>query len=146
MSLAPKIYLACPMNPKFRESEEKIAKVLRFRGYNVYFPAEFKVDDAWSLPNREWGLQVFNHDMEELDNAQIVILLYYGQEFCTGSAWEAGYAYAKGKKVIVVEMIGGIKESLMIANGSYCVLQGERELERYDILTGERMMTGTEQI
>ena len=141
-----KVYLACPMNPHFRESEQRIADILRFRGYNVYFPAEFKVPDAWSLPNPEWGKAVFDHDMEELRTSKIVVLLYYGQETATGSIWEAGYAYGKGKKVILVEMIGGIKDSLMIFNSAYAVLQGEKELEHYDLVNGEPKFTNTEQI
>lgn len=141
-----KVYVACPMNPIHRESEEHIVKILRLRGYNVYFPAEFKVPDAWSLPNPEWGKAVFNHDIEELNNAEIVILLYYGQGSATGAMWEAGYAYGIGKKVIVVEMLGGIKDSLMVFNGAYSVLQGERELERFDLISGEPKFTNTEQI
>lgn len=141
-----KVYLACPMKPSYRESEKRIAKILRFRGYNVYFPAEYKVPDAWELPNHMWGRAVFEHDMEELDNADVVVVLYYGQETATGSIWEAGYAYGKGKKVILVEMLGGIKDSLMIFNGAYAVLQGEKELEQYDLIYGEHKFTNTEQI
>ena len=141
-----KVYVACPMSPIYRESEERIVKCLRLKGYNVYFPAEFKVPDAWSLPNPEWGKAVFDHDMEELRMAEIVVLLYYGQETATGSIWEAGYAYGKGKKVILVEMMGGIKDSLMIFNGAHAVLRGEYELEMYDLVEGERMFTATEQI
>lgn len=134
------------MNPIYRGSEERIVKILRFRGYNVYFPAEYKVPDAWELPNHMWGKAVFEHDLEALDNADTVVLLYYGQETATGSIWEAGYAYAKGKRVILVEMLGGIKDSLMIFNGAYSVLQGEKELEHYDLIDGERQFTNTEQI
>lgn len=141
-----KVYMACPMNPHFRESEQRIANILRFRGYNVYFPAEFKVPDAWSLPNNEWGKAVFDHDMEELDAADVVVLLYYGQETATGSIWEAGYACGKGKKVILVEMMGRMKDSLMIFNSSYAVLQGEKEIEHYDLVNGEPKFTNTEQI
>lgn len=141
-----KVYVACPMNPRHRASEEKVVKMLRFAGYNVYFPAEFKVEDAWSLPNPVWAKKVFDADMEALDNADALVLLYYGQEDCTGSAWEAGYAFAKGKRVIVVEMLGGIKDSLMIFNGAYSVLRGEHELEQYPLFSEERKFTNTEQV
>ena len=141
-----KVYVACPMNPCFRESEERVVRVLRQRGYNVYFPAEFKVPDAWSLPNPSWAKIVFEKDIEELRTADIVILLYFGQETATGSIWEAGYAYGTGKKLILVEMLGGIKDSLMIFNSAYAVLQGEKEIERYDLVNGEQRFTNTEQI
>ena len=141
-----KVYVACPMNPKYRESEEKAVQMLRFAGYNVYFPAEFKVEDAWSLPNPVWAKKVFDADIEALDNADALVLLYYGQEACTGSAWEAGYAFAKGKRVIVVEMLGGIKDSLMLFNGAYSVLRGEHELEQYPLFSEERKFTNTEQV
>lgn len=141
-----KVYVACPMNPAYRESEQRVVTTLRLRGYNVYFPAEFKVPDAWSLPNPEWGKAVYDNDIEELNMADVLVLLYYGQETATGSIWEAGYACAKGKKVILVEMLGGIKDSLMIFNGAYAVLQGEKELEHYDLINGEPKFTNTEQI
>ena len=141
-----KVYVACPMNPTYRESEQRVVTALRLRGYNVYFPAEFKVPDAWSLPNPEWGKAVYDNDIEELNMANVVVLLYYGQETATGSIWEAGYACAKGKKVILVEMLGGIKDSLMIFNGAYAVLQGEKEIEHYDLIGGEPRFTNTEQI
>lgn len=141
-----KVYVACPMNPTYRVSEEMVVKILRLRGYNVYFPAEYKVPDAWSLPNPEWGKAVFDHDIEALDAAEVVVLLYYGQDTATGAIWEAGYAFGKGKKVIVVEMLGGIKDSLMVFNGAYSVLQGEKEIEHFDLITGEPKFTNTEQI
>lgn len=141
-----KVYVACPMNPKYRESEERCVKILRTHGYNVYFPAEFKVKDAWSLPNTEWAKAVYDSDIEALNNADALVFLYYGQEACTGSAWEAGYAAAKGKRVIVVEMLDDLKESLMIYNSAYSVLSGEKELERYNIFSNVRKFTDTEQV
>ena len=134
------------MNPRHRESEERVVQILRLRGYNVYFPAEFKVEDAWSLPNPVWAKAVFDADMEALDNADTVVFLYYGQDECVGSAWEVGYAFAKGKRIIMVEMLGGIKDSLMIYNCAHSVLQGEYELERYEIFSDERKFTNTEQV
>lgn len=141
-----KVYIACPMNPKYRESEERCVKMLRLRGYNVYFPAEFKVENAWSLPNTEWAKAVYDSDLEALNNADAIVFLYYGQEACTGSAWEAGYAVAKNKRVIVVEMLDNIKDSLMIYNGAYSVLCGENDLNHYDIFSNERKFTNTEQV
>jgi nucleoside 2-deoxyribosyltransferase len=141
-----KVYVACPMNIKHRESEANVVKMLRTSGYNVYFPAEFKVEDAWSLPNPVWAKKVFDADIEALNNSDVVVLLYYGPNECAGSAWEAGYAYAMGKRVILVEMMGGIKDSLMIFNGAYSVLRGEHELEQYPLFSAEHKFTNTEQI
>ena len=52
------------------------------------------------------------------------------------SSSEAGYAFAKGKKVIVVDIVENINQvfttSLMVENGRYATIRGLHGLRDYD--------------
>ena len=51
-----------------------------------------------------------------IDESEMLVVLYYGLYSDSGTAWEQGYAYAKGKQVQVINM-GCIEASLMVVNG-----------------------------
>lgn len=114
-----KIYLASPF---FNEAELEVYRQviadLRRVGHEVYVPQEHTIEDAWSLSNQEWARQVFVEDSYAIDNCQVVMVLNFGMYSDSGTAWEAGYAFAKGKKVIQV-LCGGENAtySLMMING-----------------------------
>ena len=48
-----------------------------------------------------WAKKVFDMDVEELDDADLVFALYLGHYSDTGTAWEIGYAYARGIPVLL---------------------------------------------
>ena len=74
-----KVYLASPFFHKFeRNTMERILKVLRASGYEVFAPFEMVIDDAWNMPNHEWGKKVFCADMDHLKEADIVLAVNYG--------------------------------------------------------------------
>ena len=114
-----KIYLASPF---FNEAElevyHKAISLLRNEGYEVYVPQEHTIENAWSLPNEGWAFQVFVEDLTAIDEAEVVMVLNFGMYSDSGTAWEAGYAFAKGKKVVQV-LCGGENAtySLMMMNG-----------------------------
>ena len=60
-----------------------------------------------------------------------VVLLYGGMYSDSGTAWECGYAYATGKKVIVC-CYNIEQTNLMIVNGCHAFLNGIDELSYYD--------------
>lgn len=133
-----KIYLASSMSKEHRMDIWKAATVLRKTFRDVYVPMEHQVQNAWDYPNNEWGLMVFEDDIAAIDRSDYVVFLNYGREKTTaGCAWEAGYAFAKGKKVFVVD-INHCKEgenfitSLMIENGRYATICGLKQLDSYD--------------
>ena len=101
----------------------KMASALRKMGREVYVPHEHEIENGWSMPNREWGKRVFEEDVKALDWCDTVIYFCEGMTGDIGSAWECGYAYAKGKK-IVVQFLGKLTEpiSLMVANSSFIEL------------------------
>ena len=114
-----KIYLASPF---FNEAELNVYRgvvwALRAEGYEVYVPQEHVIEDAWSLSNEDWAQQVFVEDCYALDGCDVVMVLNFGMYSDSGTAWEAGYAFAKGKTVVQV-LCGGENAtySLMMING-----------------------------
>lgn len=122
-----KIYLAGPFfKEKEREFVEEIARQLRCSGHEVYVPMEHKIENGENLPNHEWARKVFEQDIKAIDECDKVIAIYSSLYSDTGTAWECGYAYAKGKEVFInvckeesdsKNTIKNIK-SLMVINGS----------------------------
>ena len=94
-----------------------VASKLRGDGHDVFCPWENHIPNAWDLPNKEWGMAVYGMDVSEIQNCDVLIMLSYGKaESNNGSAWECGFAYGIGKKVIVVSMRNSV-ESLMVVGG-----------------------------
>lgn len=110
---------------------EAAATILVQKGFQVYVPHALKIPNAWDYPEDEWGLMVFANDLVFLNNAQIVVMLSFGKENNAGAAWEVGYAYSQGKKIIVVSMTDE-SESLMVLHGSYAQVKGLDGLTKYD--------------
>ena len=139
-----KIYLATPLSLDKREDMERAARILYTSGHDVYRPVDLKIPNAWDYPNNEWGLMVFQSDINAINNADIVVMLSYGRMSTAGANWEAGYAFGIGKKVIIVEMTNEIM-SLMVANGRYATVKGLEELRNYDWDKMPKTRTDTEQ-
>ena len=141
-----RIYLASSMDADFRESIIGAAQILRETFRDVYVPMEHVIKNAWDYPNNEWGLMVFQNDLSAIDDCDYVVFLNYGRERTTaGCSWEAGYAFASGKKVFVVDIphphlhepdpeykVPQFITSLMIENGRYATINGLDGLRNYD--------------
>lgn len=142
-----KVYLAASfgaVGSDKRNNVELAAEILKVKGLDVYCPWKHVIPNAWDYSNAEWGLMVFNLDVAAIDAADIVVMLSYGRESTAGTNWEAGYAFAKGKKVIIVEMTDTVM-SLMVANGRYATVQGLCGLDAYDFAAMPKLRTDTEQ-
>ena len=119
-----KVYLASPFDAELRKDMNDAIDTLRNKCFmEVYAPVEHSIPNAWDYPNDEWALMVFESDINAINDADVLVLLSYGRKQTAGSAWEAGYAFAMGKKVIVVEMNDEIA-SLMVSNGRYATVKG----------------------
>lgn len=138
------IYLAASLSEDKRIDMYQALDVLRKAGHNVYAPIEHFIVNAWDYPNNEWGLMVFEDDVTAIDRSEVVVMLCYGRVSTAGANWEAGYAFAKGKKVIIVEMTDTVM-SLMVANGRYATVKGIEGLSEYDWKTMPQSRTDTEQ-
>ena len=143
-----KIYLATPVGDPtdigIRTNAKRAYEILTKKGYDVYAPWMMKIPYAWDHPNKDWGLMVFTVDLQHLEECDIVVVLSYGRYSTTGTAWEQGYAYARNKKILVVEMNDSI-QSIMIANGCNASVVGLTGLSNYDLDNFPYIKTETEQ-
>ena len=94
-----KVYLAAPL---FSEAEceynKKLADILSGYALQVHLPQEC----GDSEHSRDISIQreIFEKNLDALDNADIVIAIIDGADADSGTSWEIGYAFAKGKKII----------------------------------------------
>lgn len=101
MEAKKQIYLAGPL---FSKAERDFNVYLRDRlvemGFKVFLP---QVDGEDNLENRlhERQMCIFENDIRGIDQSDIVLaVLDGGSDVDSGTAWEMGYAYARGKKVL----------------------------------------------
>ena len=89
------IYLAGPLftSPE-RDWNDGLAARLTSGGHDVYLP------QAHPALERT-GRAIFQKDLEGLDWADGVVAIMDGPDPDSGTAWECGYAYARGKSVVL---------------------------------------------
>lgn len=92
----PKVYVAGPL---FDEGErwfiEKVDKLIVDLGFETFLPHRDnppKVKDNVKL--------IFQNDRQAIDDCNLVVANLNGVTTDDGTAWEIGYAYAKGKYLI----------------------------------------------
>lgn len=119
-----KIYLASPF---FQEEEikvyDRVIEILRRQNLDVFVPREHEIPNGWDIDNQHWAECVFVVDRMAIEQCDVVVVLNFGMYSDSGTAWECGYAYAKGKRVINV--LCGDEEmdySLMMLNGTDIVI------------------------
>lgn len=88
------IYLAGPL---FTLAEQvfnaELARFLEGQGFKVWLPQEHE-------PRSKTAKAIFEMDLQALDAADIVVACMDGPDPDSGTAWECGYAYAKGKPIV----------------------------------------------
>jgi nucleoside 2-deoxyribosyltransferase len=93
------VYLAAPL---FSDAERAFNLVLRdlltAQGYPVYLPQE--TGEGLAGPERD-GV-IFASHVAALDGASCVVAVCDGSDTDSGTAWELGYAVAKGIPVIAL--------------------------------------------
>ncbi len=114
-----KIYLASPF---FDATEchyyHRAIEALRSAGYEVYVPQEHIIEGGWEMPNEEWARRVYCEDVNALRTCDVVMVMNFGMYSDSGTAWEAGFAYALQIPTVQV-LCGGYNAtySLMMING-----------------------------
>ena len=90
-----RIYLAGPLftTPE-REWNAGLAARLRAGGHEVFVPQENPAAERI-------GRAIFLKDLEGLDRADTVVAIMDGADPDSGTCWECGYAYSKGKTVVL---------------------------------------------
>ena len=92
------VYVAGPLfNAAERAAAEGVEAICRRAGFRTFLPHR----DAGLLGQQgKTPAQVFRADVAGLARADLVVAILNGPTVDTGTAWEIGYAFAKGKTVI----------------------------------------------
>ncbi len=92
------VYLAAPL---FSEAEcdfnRKLRDLIISEGYEVFLPQEDS-NNIHVEKNRQEI--IFNKNIAALDRSDIIVAVIDGADVDSGTAWEIGYAYSKGKPVL----------------------------------------------
>ncbi len=89
-----KIYLAGPLFTLAEQTfNAALARFLESKGFAVWLPQEHE-------PRRNTALAIFRMDVEALDWADMVVACMDGPDPDSGTAWECGYAHARGKPIV----------------------------------------------
>jgi nucleoside 2-deoxyribosyltransferase len=92
------VYLAAPL---FSEAEcdfnRKLKSELQSLGFHVFLPQEDS-NNVHDKPNRQ--KIIFDKNLKGIENSDILVAVIDGPDVDSGTAWEIGYAFAKGKPVI----------------------------------------------
>ena len=89
------VYIAGPLfNEKEREFLEEINAVCQAIGISTYLPSQ-----DGGLLSQDNDDEVFQTDIKALNKADIVVASLDGSDVDSGTAFELGYAFAKGKKL-----------------------------------------------
>ena len=122
------IYIAGPF---FTDEERAFLKIVIesvkeiFPNEELFIPMEHFIPNGENLSNNEWAEAVFKMDVEALNKCDHIIAAYLGLRSDTGTAWEIGYAYAKGIPVDLIlslEALSG-EVSIMPIQSSNCPIK-----------------------
>ncbi len=90
-----RVYLAGPL---FTQAEQdfnrKVRDFLVAQGHSVFVP-----QDEVVVPEVNQAIDVRQQCIRGLDSCEIVVAILDGPDVDSGTAFECGYAYAKGKKI-----------------------------------------------
>jgi len=96
-----RVYLAAPLfSDAERAYNATIAKTLERHCFHVHLPQE--IGD--SVASRDTGehRRIFRENLEELKSSDVVVAIVDGADADSGTAWEMGYAYALGKRIVAL--------------------------------------------
>lgn len=92
----PKVYVAGPL---FDEGErwfiEKVDQLISDLGFETFLPHRDNPPK-----NKENVKQIFQNDRQAIDDCDLVVANLNGITTDDGTAWEIGYAFAKGKYLV----------------------------------------------
>ena len=130
------IYIAGPF---FNDNEiaalSQVEQILSDRGLAFFSPRQHETPGC-QPQTPEWSSATFRLDRDAIDNCDLVLMVYHGNYSDTGTAWECGYAYAKGKPVVAVHT--GDSSNLMVHESAVANIRLD-ELAAYDFRKLEKI-------
>jgi len=98
-----RIYFAAPL---FNQAElrfnEYLGNLLKKAGFDVFLPQENEEKPDAENVSQEDLKKIYLGDIHAVDTADIVVAVADGADMDSGTAFEVGYATAKGKPVYVL--------------------------------------------
>ena len=92
--MSKRVYVAGPLfNEAERAFDESIAALCEGLGFETFLPHR----DVQGEDNAE---DIFSADLQALERADLVVANLDGHDVDAGTAWEIGYAVARGKPII----------------------------------------------
>ena len=124
------VYLAAPIvgvDEDIKSEKQYIKDVLEACKLTVYDPSApgNGTPNSWGMSMDEWARSIFSLDVRALDRCDWVVCLDYGRNCTAGTAWEVGYAFGIGKKILIIEMDNDQHYSVMMrgCSANYCKLK-----------------------
>jgi nucleoside 2-deoxyribosyltransferase len=75
-----------------------VAETLAARGYEVFLPQNVRTATGARPP----ASAIFGECVSGIDDSDLIVGLVDGPDVDSGTAWELGYAYARGKPAVVL--------------------------------------------
>ena len=96
------VYLAAPLfSDAERDFNIKLRDELEGLGMSVFLPQEHS-NDTNTQARQE---AIFSKNVAAIERSDILVAVLDGVDVDSGTAWESGYAYAKGKPVSSVKIM-----------------------------------------
>lgn len=132
-----KVYIASPFfSPTQIKKVEQVEKALESNPFvEMYFSPMRNQIEALPFGSDPWRVAVFAQDVNNLNWANVVVAVadMDGQDTDSGTAFEVGYAFAKGIPVIMIAEDSN-EINLMLSDSAYAYLGDITELEDYNFL------------
>ncbi len=91
------VYLAAPLfSIAERDFNRRLRDEIKSIGFSVFLPQE----DSNNVKSNKRQEIIFNKNLNAIENSDIIVAVVDGIDIDSGTAWEIGYASAKGKPVI----------------------------------------------
>jgi nucleoside 2-deoxyribosyltransferase len=98
-----KVFIAGPLfSQAEREFNVRVEEELRRHGFKTFLPQRDvgRLDELLAKEGDQAYRTIFDRDLKGLDQADVVVAILDGPDVDSGTAFEVGYAFAKGKPVI----------------------------------------------
>ncbi len=138
-----RVYLAAPLfSSAEKEYNRSLARFLNDHLFEVFLPQE--AGDDTSHRDQEAHRRIYARNLEELDQADLVVAVIDGADADSGTAWEMGYACCRGIPVIAIRtdfrMAGPHEQVNLMLEQSARLVRSTDEL--LDALKGVRARKG----
>lgn len=92
------VYLAAPLfSEAERDFNSKLRDKIKSAGFNVFLPQE----DSNNIKDEKNRQEIiFNKNVAAIERSDIIVAVIDGTDVDSGTAWEIGYAFARGKPII----------------------------------------------